>query len=311
MACFHPLRAYRKRPGGPAYVKPRTVTFDLREGYADLQVLIPCGQCVGCRLERSRQWAVRCMHEASLYESNCFITLTFDDEHLPPFGSLAKHELCETLDRCVCFGGFMKRLREKYNECGIRFYHCGEYGASTARPHYHSCIFGFDFPDKEPWSSRHGFPTWRSVALEKLWPFGQSEIGSVTFESAAYVARYMLKKADSMASDPLRLVDEDTGVLEPVLPEYTTMSRRPGIGRPWLDKYMCEVYPSDGVVMRGRLMKPPRYYDLQFELLNGAQSLEVARSRRRKARARDMTPERLAVREQVTRARIALSQRSL
>lgn len=241
------------------------------------------------------------MHEASLSDSNCFITLTYSDENLSPGGSLDKR----------AFILFMKRLREAYRGTRIRFYHCGEYGASTARPHHHCLLFGFDFPDKEPWSVRKGMPVWRSLSLEKLWTLGNSEIGSVTFESAAYVARYMLKKADAMADDPYRLIDEDTGVLEPVIPEYTTMSRNKGIGHPWLEKYMTDVYPSDGVVMRGRLMKPPRYYDLQFEILDGPQSLEVARSRRRKARAADRTPERLAVREQVARARAALSQRSL
>lgn len=300
MACFHPLRAYRKRPGGPAYVKPRTVTFKLSEGYADLQVLIPCGQCRGCRLERSRQWAIRCMHEASLYDENCFITLTYADEHLVDWGSLNKR----------AFVLFLKRLRKEFRDQRIRFYHCGEYGSSTGRPHHHCCLFGFDFPDKVSWAVRKGYPVWRSPILERLWPFGQSEIGSVTFESAAYVARYMLKKCDALADDPYRLIDEDTGVVEPVTPEYTTMSRNKGIGQPWLEKYMCEVYPSDGVVVRGRLEKPPRYYDLQYEIADASGSLELSRSRRRKANRADMTPERLSVREQCTQARLSRFERT-
>jgi hypothetical protein len=98
---------------------------------------LPCGQCIGCRLERSRQWAMRCLHESSLYDRNAFVTLTYDDEHLPPGGSLNYPD----------FQRFMKRLR-KNSKSPIRFYMGGEYGESTLRPHFHVCLFGYDFPDK-------------------------------------------------------------------------------------------------------------------------------------------------------------------
>lgn len=306
MACFLPLHGYRSRSVGVS--GKRAVVFSVAEGFVDLPVVIPCGQCSGCRLERARQWAIRCVHEASLYDSNCFITLTYATKFLPYGGSLDKS----------AFPKFMKRLRKRFSQVKIRFFHCGEYGAKEGRPHYHALLFGFDFTDKYQVAVRKGFPVWRSGVLESLWPFGTSEIGSVTFESASYVARYIMGKiTGERASEYYVSLDEGTGELIPVVPEYTTMSRggrgvgSGGIGAPWFEKYGKEVYPADSVVMRGRLMKPPRFYDDRYELVDAAGALEVARERRRARRPEDETPERLAVREQCTRARLARSERTL
>lgn len=199
---------------------------------------------------------MRCVHEAALYAENCFLTLTYDDAHVPAFGSL---------DRSA-FPKFMKRLRKRFPGERIRYFHCGEYGERTQRPHYHALLFGFDFADKYPWSYRSGRPCWRSPTLEVLWPFGQSELGSVTFESAAYVARYVVKKVSgALAYERYSRVDVGTGEIIQISPEYTTMSRRPGIGREWYERFKSEVYPADEVVVSGRVMKPPRYYDVLFE----------------------------------------------
>lgn len=249
MPCYHPLKAFRSQD--------RTIVF--RETRNTVESLtLPCGQCVGCRLERSRQWAIRCAHEASLYADNCFITLTFSDEHLPE-------------DRSVdvrIFQLFMKRLRKQYGD-GIRFFHCGEYGERFGRPHYHACLFNFDFPDKYFWRIS---PTknrlYRSPSLEVLWPFGHCEIGSVTFESAAYVARYVLKKFTGPQADlHYEYIDPLTGQIFDRSPEYVTMSRRPGIGKAWFEKYSSDVFPGDFVVMNGKKVRPPRYYDTQYEIL--------------------------------------------
>lgn len=287
--------------------------FSVSEGFADLPVVIPCGNCDGCRLERSRQWAIRCMHEASLYERNCFVTLTYDEGHLPAGSTLVKHKgKCDCDGMCKTFAGFMKRLRRRFPGERPRYYHCGEYGSEFGRPHYHACLFNFEFEDKYQWAVRQGFPVWRSPVLEALWPFGQSELGSVTFESAAYVARYIMKKhLGPNAWMRYQVVDLETGETSDRVPEYTTMSRRPGIGRPWFDVFGKEVYPSDEVIVRGRSMKPPRYYDLQHELVNASEALEVARARRRSRRLEDETPERLEVREKCTRARLARKTREL
>lgn len=260
-----------------------------------MPLTIPCGQCIGCRLERSRQWATRCLHEASLYDANCFVTLTYDEVHIPPLGGLRKRD----------FQLFMKRLREYYSGSRIRFFHCGEYGSTSKRPHYHCLLFGFDFPDKRPWSIRRGLPVWRSEVLEKLWPYGQSEIGSVTFESAAYVARYVVKKVtgEAAAEHYLRL-DEETGELVRLEPEYCTMSRRPGIGAEWYAKFGKEVFPADSVVCRGHLSLPPRYYGDLYELADSVGARKVKVARKRRAKPEESTPERLLVREKCAIARL-------
>jgi len=245
MPCYKPLKGWYAKKRNPT--GKRSIVFKRTEGHYDRPITIPCGQCVGCRLERSRQWAIRCVHEASLYENNCFITLTYNEENLNDKSTLVKAD----------FQKFMKRLRKKYGN-NIRFFHCGEYGEKNQRPHYHACLFNFDFQDKELWSIRDNVKLYRSQTLQELWPFGFSTIGEVTFESAAYVARYIMKKING---------DKAKEHYQGKQPEYTTMSRRPGIGKEWLNKYSSDVYPNDKIVVRNDLIcKPPKYYDQQFEL---------------------------------------------
>lgn len=285
MPCYNPLTGWYSRFKNDS--GKRSLTFKSREGFSDLQVKVPCGQCIGCRLERSRQWAIRCVHEASLYENNCFITLTFDDKHLEPSGSLVKAD----------FQKFMKRLRKMFGS-GVRYYHCGEYGEKLKRPHHHACLFNFDFPDKELWDVRDGVRLYRSGLLEKLWPFGFSTVGEVTFESAAYVARYVTKKITGEKAASYY------GSLEP---EYTTMSRRPGIASRWINQFKRDVYPHDFVVIRdGRKCRPPKYYDRSYELTDPDQFGLIKRKRVERAMAsKDNSPDRLAARHklQVLRAR--------
>lgn len=230
-----------------------------------------------------------------MYEDNAFLTLTYDDAHLPDPPSLDK----------TAFPGFMKRLRSRFEGQRIRYFHCGEYGDRSERPHYHACVFGFDFPDKEFWHDRKGYPVWRSDTLESLWPFGFSEIGSVTFESAAYVARYICKKVTGPgAKAAYERVDVTTGELFQLEPEYVTMSRRPGIGAGWFEKFKSDVFPSDEVVVRGKVAKPPRYYDLAFEREDPEGFALVASARRRGADLGERTPERLAAKELFTAAKM-------
>ena len=132
VACFHPLKAWRSHYVNPANGK-RGITFSISKAYTDLPISIPCGQCIGCRLHKSRMWAVRCAHEMQMHEDNCFITLTYNAEHLPAPETLLLRD----------FQLFMKTLRNK-NGAGIRFFHCGEYGDKLARPHYHALLFGHD-----------------------------------------------------------------------------------------------------------------------------------------------------------------------
>jgi hypothetical protein len=300
MPCYHPLKAFRSLGVNPNTGK-REVSFSPQKNHSEM--ILPCGQCIGCRLERSRQWAIRCVHEAQMHDENSFITLTFDNEHLDPKRSLRKDD----------FQKFMKRLRKKVHPKKVRFFHCGEYGDETSRPHHHACIFGYAFPDKEPWSMSNGMVLYRSKELEKLWPFGNSLIGDVTYESAAYVARYVMKKQTgnggyfeygAYCKYPREL---KTGIQAPVhyhrTPPYITMSRKPGLGRSWLDKYKSDLYPSDNVVFGTTSKgKPPRYYDAHMEESDPLTFSQVKIKRLQKAMEshlkEDSSLSRLAVRKE-------------
>ena len=183
MACYRPIDVFQV-PGETRVFFGRPFLNQL----VTREFQIPCGRCVGCRLRRSAEWATRVLHEASLYQVNSFITLTYNNEHLPSDGSL----------RYPDFQRFIKRLRERLRRDGladIRFYMAGEYGSKRGRPHYHACIFGYDFPDRVEWMRTPvGSLLYRSAFLESLWPYGYSSVGELTFESAAYTARYIMKK---------------------------------------------------------------------------------------------------------------------
>ncbi len=286
MPCFRPLRGFRA-PGG-SFVFGRIKSIGL-------PMSVPCGRCVGCKLERSRQWAVRCMHEASLHADTSFVTLTYDDEHVPRFGSLLMDD----------WQKFFKRLRKRVGK--IRFFGCGEYGEQFGRPHYHACIFGYDFPDRVLWTTRGGHDVFRSELLESVWTFGQSEIGSLTFDSAAYVARYCVKKITGhLARAHYECIDPETGEMGSRLPEFATMSRRPGIGAGWFDLFSDDVYPSDEVIVNGVAAKPPRFYDRLLEASAPEVAHDVRMDRRRSRSREDETPDRLRVREVCAEAKLNL-----
>lgn len=302
MPCYHPLKGYRALKPNENGKYP--LTFNLRAGYHDMPVTVPCGQCIGCRLERSRQWAVRCLFEAQLHDDNCFITLTYDDEHLPPDQSLS------LLD----FQLFFKRLRKRFGS-GIRFLHCGEYGELNLRPHYHALIFGFDFPDKIVHrKDDQGYTIWTSEILSKLWPHGLHEIGSLTFDSAAYVARYVTKKVTGAAAEEhYQSVNLCTGEVIQRKPEYITMSRRPGIGSQWFDKYKSDVYPHDFVVVNGKRVRPPKYFDnlLEKEAPDQLKYLKYERVVNAQKNIENNTLRRLEDREICHQARIKSLKREL
>ncbi len=286
MPCFKPLVGFRSPTGGLVFGRHKSI---------GLHMTVPCGQCIGCRLERSRQWAVRCMHEATLHEDTSFVTLTYEDEFVPRFGSLLMDD----------WQKFFKRLRKRAGK--VRFFGCGEYGERFGRPHYHACLFGLDFRDKVLWSTRGGHDVFRSPLLESIWPYGQSEIGSLTFESAAYVARYCVKKVTgSKAREHYECVDPETGEMGSRLPEFATMSRRPGIGTGWFEKFGAEVFPSDEVIVRGKSCKPPRFYDRLFSESSPEEMRVIQKERNRLRTKGDETPARLRVREVCAEARLSL-----
>lgn len=282
MPCYHPITAYKSRVLNEN--GKREISFNPNGAYSDLRVELPCGRCIGCRLERSRQWAIRCMHEASLHDENSFITLTYSPEQLPEGETLVLSDMQK----------FIKRLRKSYSDKKIRYFACGEYGDNFKRPHYHVLLFGFRFDDEEV-LCKGSYELRRSDELERLWPFGFCSIGDVTFESAAYVARYCLKKITGEKADEHYQGRQ---------PEFTTMSRRPGIGRDWLQKFESDVYPSDEVVVRGKhVCRPPRYYDQVLEKEEPAAYREIKAARQRKQKLGDGSA-RLNVIERCVEARI-------
>lgn len=291
MPCFDPLEGFRDPSGGISFARHKSTGLEMR---------LPCGRCIGCRLERSRQWAVRCMHEASLHEASCFVTLTYSDEFLPVNGSLSLEDPTK----------WLKRLRKRGR---FRYFYCGEYGEEFLRPHYHALLFGRDFADRrEVERTKSGQRQWVSEELSRTWPFGRATIGTVTFESAQYVASYCVKKLSGAAAEQssrYERLDPETGEVVRVLPEFGNMSRRPGIGRGWIERYHEEVYPSDEVIARGRPGKPPRYYDAYLERVEPSVA-ETVRARRRRDRDRsEEDPERLHVRKVCTESRLKVSRR--
>lgn len=201
-----------------------------------------------------------------MHENNSFITLTYRVTEQPAFGSLDLDHWQKFMKR------FRRRAEQKYGIKRIRFFACGEYGENLdhslngklGHPHYHACIFGFDFPDKQLWQVRDSVKLYRSKFLEELWPYGYSSIGDVTFESAAYTARYVLKKHLGKDADFYDLTNPYTGEFERLKPEFTVMSRRPGIGKPWYDKFKDDLR-KDFITSRGTKMLPPKFYDKQLE----------------------------------------------
>jgi len=210
-------------------------------------------------MERKRGWAIRAVHEAQMHEVNAFITLTYDEEHLPKDRSVnVRH-----------WQLFAKKVRQEMGP--FRFLHCGEYGQDNQRPHYHACIFGLDW--HEDWKvhprKKGKSPLWTSGRLSRLWGNGFSTIGSLSFDSAAYVAGYCVKKSTGKAADgAYRRVDARTGETWQVKADYATMSRNRGLGHDWYEKYHADVYPGDFVVMKGQKFRPPYYYDKLLEETN-------------------------------------------
>lgn len=287
MPCYHPLPGwYAKRLNKN---ERREIKFNISEGSVHLPTLVPCGQCIGCKLERSRQWAVRCMHENLLHDDSCFVTLTYEKDP----GTLVPSDYQE----------FMKRLRWHYGN-GIRFFQCGEYGERLARPHHHALLWGLRFEDARPYVGVRENSGLVSETLERIWSHGRCFIGEVTFESAAYIARYTLKKVVGEVASARHYQGRH--------PEFLTMSRRPGIGAGYVERYGSQVYATDSVVVRGKECKPPRFYDERMAKVKASVVEAVKRSRRVEARkSLDNSGVRLIVREKVKAGAVNFLRRSL
>lgn len=283
MTCFSPVKGYRSRDLNSK--GNRSIVFSHKAGYIDLPLQVPCGRCTGCLLDRAKNWAVRCVHEASLYKSNCFLTLTYAPEKMPLNGSLRPRD----------FVLFMKRLRKKFGK--VRYFQCGEYGEYLKRPHHHCIIFGWEPTDKSLWSVRGEVKLYRSPSIEELWGHGYITVGNVTYESAAYIARYVLKKNFGTDAE-----NHYQGKVK----EYITMSRFPGIGKKWLEKFSSDVYKTDKLHYGlGKLTKPPKYYDKVYEKLEPDHFKEIKKERiKREENAEYNEVERIKAREQIVESNL-------
>jgi len=289
VTCFSPLKGYRNGDG--------SVSFHSRVSGDAPPVVVACGQCRGCRRDRSCHWATRCLHEAALYPLNCFVTLTYEKApvslHYPDF---------------QLFMRYLRRAREER----VRFFMCGEYGEGLGRPHYHALLFNCDFPDRKYFKSAGGHRLYISDELSRLWPHGHSLVGGVSFQSAAYVARYCLKKVNGPRAAE-HYVDVSTGEVR--VSEFCHMSLKPGIGAGWMDRFADEVYPEGKVVVNGVSRPAPKYYDQRFKRLFPDDHAELVRKRllaRYDGSMLEHSDRRLAVRAKVADARDAFfSRRSL
>lgn len=271
MSCSSPIAAWQLAKRGDS--GKRIISFKPRGLLSESRISLPCGKCIGCKMERSRGWAIRCVHEGKMHSENCFLTLTYDNDHLPSNGTLIVRDLQL----------FWKRLHNRLLRSrgyGIRFFSCGEYGDQSQRPHYHGLVFGYMPSDRKLYSrSEHG-ELWSSVFLDELWGKGAVRIGELNYKTAHYVARYVLKKVDGKKrEDGHYLVYDADGVVSERVPEFALMSRNPGIGAPYYAKYGAEIRKHDSLVIDGKAVPSIRYYDLRAESLDLVQFRAIKRER--------------------------------
>jgi len=248
MPCYHPLtmgfdsngeRTFKEKKHHPEFIP----------------IKIGCGKCIGCRIDRSREWAVRCVHELQMHQKSCFITLTYQDSEL-----VYTEEGEPTLFH-EHWQLFMKKLRKKYGS-QISFFMCGEYGDQTHRPHYHALLFGVDFEDKLLLrQNENGDPIYISKTLDELWGHNDAdlkpnEIGAANFQTAAYIARYVVKKLGG----PMEALYNGR------TPDYGKASRQYAIGKKWLEKYWEDIFNyNDCRLPDGTRTPIPRYYTKWLE----------------------------------------------
>lgn len=243
MACYHPMVGYRDGEEGELSIGWQ------REG-ADKRLRLPCGSCYGCTADKAESWAVRLQHESLCWSRSAFITLTYDDLHLPWYGLDVEH-----------LQKFLKRLRKATSghmaapdgTRPIRYFACGEYGGQTQRPHYHAALFNVDLRE------RGGL----SDLLQETWGMGFHTVSEFTPGRARYIARYALKKVNAptwQRAEGFEVLDPTTGEVREQRQEFAVMSRRKGIGAYFLEKYRSDLLRGYVTDKGGVKRKMPRYY---------------------------------------------------
>lgn len=293
MPCYHPRQAFLAPELG--LNGKQKVSFKYRDGWAEMA--LPCGQCMGCRIDRTSQWALRIKHETYEHKHSIFVTLTLDDDNL------LEQEYSVHIRTAQAFvKGLRQYLSRLPDPVTIRFYLCAEYGEKSGRAHYHIIIFGW-WPSDAKVFREGRYPLWRSEILEHLWGRGHVSFAPVTDANASYVAQYCQKKwTGKGAKKHYQFIDKD-GVYYELTPEFALMSRRPGIGRAYVEKYASEILSSDSIVRAGREVSVPKYY---YKVLAESHPAEMATVRaKRKETAllpavrANSTKDRLRVREEV------------
>jgi len=286
MACYRPLTAWKPPDGG-------AVSF--RELRDHREITLPCGRCIGCRIDKRDAWAFRCLAESRLHQANSFVTLTYDDDHLPSHGSLVHRD----------WQLFAKRLRKRVGP--FRFFMCGEYGEQFGRPHFHALIFGQGFADRVKCNSLHSdHDLFQSPLLDSAWGKGRAVIGSVSYESARYCAVYATKRLSGekwRESGGLKVTPD--GELFELVQPYGRMSLRPGIGSEWFQRYWPEAVVHGQVFVADRGQKIPRYFDELLAKIS-PDDLEASKLKRKELSdtfADDRTWSRLEVREKCAQAK--------
>lgn len=332
MACSNQLKGWMLANGG--------ITFDRTKSPTKVKMEVPCGQCWSCRLARSREWATRLVKESLDWPEHerLFITLTYNNENLPTDEGLHIED----------YQSFMKDLRyhfstetptgRKYKK--IKYFHCGEYGQTCktcglsypfhqesksgkeytacttwvkglGRPHYHAILFGVTFDDLETFKrTQSGELIYKSKKLDAIWKKGFCSIGQVSFESCAYVSRYIMKKitGDNAKEHYIKShTSLTTGEIthHPVKPEYISMSRNPAIAKGYAEKNMLDITKNDGVLLQRQgtafLTKPPRYFMKLMERTDPIKYELIKEQRRQQKRLNksENTDERSAIKERI------------
>lgn len=297
MACYHPniilLDSYQKQFGlqakvmkfinskshdfkGYEFYEKQNENFK-KQGFNYSFEKVPCKWCSGCQEKYSKEWATRCMLEAAQYEHNYFITLTYNENHIPKDDELVNYKTGEIFQNDNWEQGhlepedltrFNKSVREywrtHFNHTGIKFYASGEYGGLTRRPHYHMIMFNLPIKleDLRIYKIKNGHILWDCDILTKIWGKGFVGLAEVNWDTCAYTARYVMKKLKGKKSD-------EQYYEQGMRPEFVRMSRRPGIGIDFFKENVQEIYKNDEIILQGHAekiqpVKPPEYFDRMF-----------------------------------------------
>lgn len=258
--------------------------------------IIPCKQCIGCRLESSRTWANRGYLESKMYDENWFVTVTYKDEYLyVPEEITTSDEITYTNDNDDWKGCLVKedlkkfihnvrqKWKRKFDFDGIRFMACGEYGEEGERPHYHIIFFNMHIPLEDLYDTKiiNDNVYYKSHLLDECWNNkGFVEISEATWNDIAYTARYITKKINGTESE---YVYAERGQIK----EFFNVSRMPGIGEPYFREHYKEIYKNDEIIVKNLegiiSCKPPKYFDDLYEKMDPEAFEKIKIKRRRRA----------------------------